>query len=46
MCKPCSLCARDCFATAQNKLLDAVTGQTAAELISECVDSSKNNLDR
>ena len=32
------------FATVQNKLLYAVTGQTAAELISERVDSSKDNM--
>ena len=32
------------FATVQNKLLYAVTGQTAAELISERVDSSKGNM--
>lgn len=31
-------------ATIQNKLLYAVTGQTAAELISECVDSPKDNM--
>lgn len=32
------------FATVQNKLLYAVTGQTAAELISERVDSTKDNM--
>lgn len=35
---------KDFFATAQNKLLYAVTGQTAAELITERVDSSKDNM--
>ena len=35
---------KDFFATVQNKLLYAVTGQTAAELISERVDSSKDNM--
>jgi len=32
------------FATVQNKLLYAVTGETAAELISARVDSSKDNM--
>mgnify|MGYP000957598594 CR=1 FL=1 len=32
------------FATVQNKLLYAVTGQTAAELITERADSSKDNM--
>lgn len=35
---------KDFFATVQNKLLYAVTGQTAAELITERVDSSKDNM--
>lgn len=35
---------KDFFATVQNKLLYAVTGQTAAELICERVDSSKDNM--
>lgn len=35
---------KDFFATVQNKLLYAVTGQTAAELISGRVDSSKDNM--
>ena len=35
---------KDFFATAQNKLLYAVTGQTAAELITERVDGSKDNM--
>ncbi len=35
---------KDFFATVQNKLLYAVTGQTAAELISKRVDSSKDNM--
>lgn len=35
---------KDFFATAQDKLLYAVTGQTAAELISERVNSSKYNM--
>jgi len=35
---------KDFFATVQNKLLFAVTGQTAAELISKRADSSKENM--
>jgi len=35
---------KDFFATVQNKMLYAVTGQTAAELITERVDSSKDNM--
>ncbi len=35
---------KDFFATIQNKLLYAVTGQTAAELITKRVDSSKDNM--
>ncbi len=35
---------KDFFATVQNKLLYAVTGQTAAELITERADSSKDNM--
>ena len=35
---------KDFFATVQNKLLYAVTGETAAELISKRVDSSKDNM--
>ena len=35
---------RNFFAAVQNKLLYAVTGQTAAELITERVDSSKDNM--
>lgn len=36
--------SKNFFATVQNKLLYAVTGKTAAELISERVDSSKDNM--
>ncbi|WIV12891.1 virulence RhuM family protein [Proteiniborus sp. MB09-C3] len=35
---------KDFFATVQNKLLYAVTGQTAAELITERADGSKDNM--
>lgn len=35
---------KDFVATVQNKLLYAVTGQTASELITERVDSSKDNM--
>lgn len=35
---------KDFFATVQNKLLYAVTGQTAAELITERANSSKDNM--
>ena len=35
---------KDFFATVQDKLLYAVIGETAAELISERVNSSKNNM--
>ena len=35
---------KDFFATVQNKLHWAITGQTAAELIAARVDSSKNNM--
>lgn len=35
---------KDFFATAQDKLLYAVTGQTAVELISERVNSFKYNM--
>lgn len=35
---------RDFFATVQNKLHWAITGQTAAELIASRVDSSKENM--
>ena len=35
---------KEFFATVQNKLIYAVTGQTAAELISARVDASKDNM--
>lgn len=35
---------KDFFATVQDKLLYAVTGQTAAEFIPERVNSSKYNM--
>ena len=39
-----SQATRDFFATVQNKLHWAITGQTAAELITARVDSSKENM--
>ena len=37
-------CTKDFFATVQNKLHWAITGQTAAELIAARVDSTKENM--